>query len=54
MGRSASVLIVSLVVHVACAVVLWRRAGRARTTRYVVKRNRSLDVLLADDALGRR
>jgi succinate dehydrogenase / fumarate reductase, cytochrome b subunit len=34
-----SVLIVSLVVHVTCAVVLWRRAGRARTTQYVVKRN---------------
>ncbi len=32
-------LIASLVVHVACAVVLWRRAARARTTRYVVKRN---------------
>jgi succinate dehydrogenase / fumarate reductase cytochrome b subunit len=32
-------LIVSLVIHVACAVVLWRRAGRARTTKYVVKRN---------------
>ena len=26
-------LIVSLVIHVACAVVLWRRAGRARTTQ---------------------
>jgi succinate dehydrogenase / fumarate reductase, cytochrome b subunit len=34
-------LIVSLVVHVVCAVVLWRRAGRARSTRYVVKRNLS-------------
>jgi succinate dehydrogenase / fumarate reductase, cytochrome b subunit len=33
------VLIGSLVIHVACAVVLWRRAGRARTTRYVVKKN---------------
>jgi len=34
-------LVGSLVVHVACAAVLWRRAGRARTTRYAVKRNRS-------------
>ena len=34
-------LIASLVVHVACAVVLWRRAAKARTTRYVVKRNLS-------------
>ncbi len=32
-------LIASLVVHVACAVVLWRRAAKARTTSYVVKRN---------------
>ena len=32
-------LIAALVVHVACAVVLWRRAAKARTTRYVVKRN---------------
>ena len=35
------VLIGSLVVHVACAAILWRRAGRARGTRYVVKRNLS-------------
>jgi succinate dehydrogenase / fumarate reductase cytochrome b subunit len=35
------VLIGSLVVHVTCAVVLWRRAAKARTTRYVVKRNRA-------------
>src|SRR4029079_10569708 len=35
------VLIGSLVVHVTCALVLWRRAGKARTTRYVVKRNLS-------------
>ena len=33
------VLIVSVVVHVACAAVLWRRAGKARTTRYVMRRN---------------
>lgn len=32
-------LILSLVVHVACAVVLWRRAAAARTTKYVVKKN---------------
>jgi succinate dehydrogenase / fumarate reductase cytochrome b subunit len=32
-------LIVLLVVHVACAVALWRRAGRARTVKYVVKKN---------------
>jgi succinate dehydrogenase / fumarate reductase cytochrome b subunit len=32
-------LIASLVVHVACAVALWRRAGRARTVKYVVKKN---------------
>jgi len=31
-------LIVSLVVHVACAFVLWRRAARARTTKYVMKK----------------
>jgi succinate dehydrogenase / fumarate reductase cytochrome b subunit len=35
-----AVLIVSLVVHVVCAVVLWRRAGQARTQRYVVKKNK--------------
>jgi succinate dehydrogenase / fumarate reductase, cytochrome b subunit len=33
------VLIVSLVVHVASAVALWRRAGAARSTRYQVKKN---------------
>ena len=32
-------LIVSLVVHVTCAVLLWRRADHARTTKYVVKKN---------------
>ena len=31
-------LIASLVVHVYCALVLWRRAARARTTKYVVKK----------------
>jgi len=32
-------LIASLVVHVYCAVVLWRRAAKARTTKYVVKKD---------------
>jgi succinate dehydrogenase / fumarate reductase cytochrome b subunit len=36
-----SVLIVSLVVHVACAFVLWGRKQRARTTKYVMKKNTS-------------
>ena len=31
-------LIAALVVHVTCAVVLWRRAGRARTQRYAVRK----------------
>ena len=35
-----AVLIVSVVVHIACAVALWRRAKRARTMRYVVKKNK--------------
>jgi succinate dehydrogenase / fumarate reductase, cytochrome b subunit len=35
------VLIGALVVHVTCAVVLWRRAAKARTTRYVARRHRS-------------
>jgi succinate dehydrogenase / fumarate reductase cytochrome b subunit len=35
-----AVLIVSLVVHVACALTLWRRAKRARTIRYVMKKNK--------------
>src|SRR3954467_15041961 len=34
-------LIGCLVVHVTCAVVLWRRAAKARTTRYVARRNLS-------------
>jgi succinate dehydrogenase / fumarate reductase cytochrome b subunit len=34
-----SVLIVSLVVHVYCAATLWKRANRARTTKYVMKKN---------------
>lgn len=32
-------LIVALVVHVACALALWRRAGKARTIKYVVTKN---------------
>ncbi len=32
-------LIAALAVHVACAVILWRRAARARTVRYVVKKH---------------
>jgi len=35
------VLLVSLVVHVYAAVVLWRRKVRARTIKYVVKKNTS-------------
>lgn len=31
-------LLASLVVHVTCAVVLWRRAAAARTTKYVMKK----------------
>ncbi len=34
-------LLLALVVHVTSAVILARRAGRARTTKYVVKKNRS-------------
>jgi succinate dehydrogenase / fumarate reductase cytochrome b subunit len=34
-----TLLIVALVVHVASAVALWRRAARARTTRYVMKKS---------------
>jgi succinate dehydrogenase cytochrome b subunit len=33
------VLIVALVIHVSCATVLWRRTQRARTTKYVMKKN---------------
>lgn len=32
-------LIASLVVHVACAVALWRRAAKARPVKYVKKKN---------------
>ncbi len=34
------VLLGSLVVHVACALALWRRAQHARTVKYVVKKNK--------------
>ncbi|WP_364518097.1 succinate dehydrogenase cytochrome b subunit [Nocardioides sp. LML1-1-1.1] len=33
-------LIVALVVHVACAIALWRRAAAARPVKYAVKKNR--------------
>jgi succinate dehydrogenase / fumarate reductase cytochrome b subunit len=33
-------LLVAIVVHISCAVVLWRRAARARRTRYAVRRYR--------------
>ena len=46
-GSSASVLIVSLVVHVYCAVTLWRRAKKARTIKYVDEEEQALDVRLA-------
>jgi succinate dehydrogenase / fumarate reductase cytochrome b subunit len=36
-----TVLVVAIVVHVASAVALWRRAGRARSVRYQVKKNSS-------------
>jgi len=32
-------LVVALVVHVTCGVILWRRARRARTVKYVVKKH---------------
>ncbi|GAB3656034.1 succinate dehydrogenase cytochrome b subunit [Nocardioides korecus] len=38
------VLILSLVVHVYCAVALWRRAGNARSTKYAVKKNRHSSI----------
>ena len=34
-------LIVAVVVHVGCAVALWRRAGRARSVKYVVTKNKA-------------
>ena len=34
-----SVLVVALVVHVSSAAALWRRAGRARSVKYQVKKN---------------
>ena len=36
-----TVLLGSLVVHVYCAVTLWRRSARARTVKYQVKKNLS-------------
>ncbi len=38
------VLLGSLFVHVAAAVALWRRAGKARSTKYVVKKNKHSSV----------
>lgn len=35
-----AVLLVSLVVHVVCALVLWRRKEKARSHKYVVKKSR--------------
>jgi succinate dehydrogenase / fumarate reductase cytochrome b subunit len=35
-----AVLIVSILVHVSAAVTLWRRAKKARTIKYVVKKNK--------------
>jgi succinate dehydrogenase / fumarate reductase, cytochrome b subunit len=37
-------LIVALVVHIYCAVVLWRRASAARSVKYVVKKNKASSV----------
>jgi succinate dehydrogenase / fumarate reductase, cytochrome b subunit len=37
-------LLVALVVHVYCAVTLWRRAAAARTVKYVVKKNTSSTI----------
>jgi succinate dehydrogenase / fumarate reductase, cytochrome b subunit len=34
------VLLLALVVHVACAVTLWRRAKKARPVKYVMKKNK--------------
>ena len=34
-------LIVALVVHVLCALALWHRAGKARTIKYVVTKNKA-------------
>ena len=36
-----AVLLVSLVIHVTCAAVLWRRKERARTTKYVMRKSSS-------------
>jgi succinate dehydrogenase / fumarate reductase cytochrome b subunit len=39
-----SVLIVAIVVHVTTAMILWRRARRARSIRYQVKKNRHSSI----------
>ena len=36
-----AVLLLALAVHVYSAVALWRRAGKARSTKYVVKKNKN-------------
>lgn len=45
-------LIVSLVAHVWAALRLWARAGRARTTRYAVRRRRWAKVVTASMRWG--
>ena len=45
-------LILVALVHVYAAVVLWRRARMARTTKYVVKKHTGASRK-PDDALGR-
>lgn len=37
-------LVVAFIVHVYAATTLWRRASKARTTQYVVKKNRASSV----------
>ena len=48
-----TVLIVSLVVHVAAAAALWKRARRARRTPYVMKKNHASSFSSRTHALGR-
>jgi succinate dehydrogenase / fumarate reductase cytochrome b subunit len=39
-----TVLVLALVVHVTCAAILWKRAKKARSTPYVMKKNKSSTV----------
>lgn len=39
-----AVLVASIVVHVTTAVMLWRRAGRARSVKYAVKKNKHSSI----------